>query len=99
MKGGETYSVTSVVGVNGNGGISQHRLGSGRGNDDLLIRAVDMVGEAGDDSKLELLVLRVPGDVKKGAAREDLLVDLSKRGYVKLLLASRNGEGDKPRDY
>lgn len=62
--------------MDGDGSVAEHRLGTGGSDDDLLVRSFDVVGEAGDDSKLELLVDGVAGDVEERSPLELLLVDL-----------------------
>lgn len=47
--------VTLVLGVDGNGGISEHRLETGSGHDDLLVGAVHRVSKAGEHTKFVLL--------------------------------------------
>ena len=67
--------VARVIGVDSDGGITEHGLGTGGGDDDFLIGAFDGIGEAGEDTKLETLLGVVARNVEKGAARELLLVD------------------------
>lgn len=80
--------VPLVVGVDGNGRVSKHGLGSGGGDDDLLVRALDLVREGGDGSELELLLQVVAGNVEERSAGELLLVDLEVR--------QRRVHGDTP---
>jgi hypothetical protein len=74
----ETDRVAGVVRVDGNSRVSEHGLRPGRRDDDLLVRALDLVGERGDGSKLKFLLGVVAGDVEQRAAGELLLVDLRK---------------------
>lgn len=52
----DQMGVALVIGMHCDAGIADHGLGTGRGNDDLLVASFDVVGEAGEDTKLESLL-------------------------------------------
>lgn len=68
--------VPHVIGVDGNGGISEHGLDTGGGDNDLLVGAIDLVGKVDQDTEFVPLVLVVTWDVHQGPAWELHVVDL-----------------------
>lgn len=68
--------VPLVVRVDGNRGISQKGLGSGRRDDNLLIRTLERVSKRSDDSELDLVLDVVTRNRKKSSSGDVLLVDL-----------------------
>mmetsp|Transcript_49822 Transcript_49822/g.153860 ORF Transcript_49822/g.153860 Transcript_49822/m.153860 type:complete len:1584 (+) Transcript_49822:1327-6078(+) len=69
--------VAVVVGVHGDRRVSEHRLQSGRGNDQEVLRALDLVLELAEDTHLDLVV--EAGDAQVRLAGDILVVHLEVR--------------------
>lgn len=67
-------SVSLIVGVNSNTSVSKHGLDSSGGNGQFLVGASDLVGEVGEDTKLNGLV--VAGNVHLSEAINLLVLNL-----------------------
>ncbi len=63
-------------GWNGDGGITKHGFRTSGSNDNLLVAAFDLVGEADNDTEFDALVGRVAGNIHECATVELFLVDL-----------------------
>jgi hypothetical protein len=66
--------------VNSDSRVTEEGLGTSGGDDNLLVGALELVGEGSDDTELELLLGVVAGDGEEGTAGEDFLVDLRVKG-------------------
>ena len=71
-----TYCVSGVVGMNGDGCISQHRFGSSSSNDNPFVRSFNLVRERRHDSEFETLFRVVSRNRQESSSSEDFLIEL-----------------------
>jgi hypothetical protein len=71
----DTYLVTWIFRMNGNGSITQHSLNTGSSYNDSILGIFNFISKFIQNTKLELLIVSVSGDTQKGTSSKFLAID------------------------